>query len=195
MHTHPSARRDFAGMEQRRKRAARLFADGRLIASAIARKLEVSCQSVSRWYSDWRRGGAAALRGAGRAGRKPRLNPKQLRQIEKELRRGARAQGFGTDLWTLPRVGKVIEHLTGVHYHPGHVWRILGAMDWSLQRPARQARERNPEKVKLWLTERWPAVKKTLVDEKHGFSLKTRVVSRSVPRSGEPGPRKGKRRS
>ena len=116
-------------------------------------------------------------------------------QIEKELRRGARAQGFGTDLWTLPRVGKVIEHLTGVHYHPGHVWRILGAMDWSLQRPARQARERNPEKVKLWLTERWPAVKKTLVDEKHGFSLKTRVVSRSVPRSGEPGPRKGKRRS
>src|SRR5204863_4136560 len=102
MHTHPSAQRDFAGMEQRRKRAARLFADGRLIASAIARKLEVSCQSVSRWYSDWRRGGAAALRGAGRAGRKPRLNPKQLRQIEKELRRGARAQGFGTDLWTLP---------------------------------------------------------------------------------------------
>ncbi len=152
-------------MEQRRKRAARLFADGRLIASAIARKLEVSCQSVSRWYSDWR-----ALRGAGRAGRKPRLNPKQLRQIEKELRRGARAQGFGTDLWTLPRVSKVIEHLTGVHYHPGHVWRILGAMDWSLQRPARQARERNPEKVKLWLTERWPAVKKTLVDEKPGVA-------------------------
>src|SRR5256885_8662904 len=118
MHTHPSARRDFAGMEQRRKRAARLFADGRLIASAIARKLEVSCQSVSRWYSDWRRGGAAALRGAGRAGRKPRLNPKQLRQIEKELRRGAPAPGVGPGLWTVPPVREEIEQFTGGAYPP-----------------------------------------------------------------------------
>src|SRR5437016_7088591 len=83
---------------------------------------------------DWRRGGAGALRGAGRAGRKPKLNAKQLPQIAKELRRGARAHGFTTDLWTLPRVATVIERLTGVHYHPGHVWKILGAIDWSLQR-------------------------------------------------------------
>src|SRR2546429_1749342 len=96
MHTHPSARRDFASMEQRRKRAARLFAAGRLILAAIARELKVSRQTVSRWYRDWRRGGRAALRGAGRAGRKPRLNPQQLRQIEKELRRGGSARGFGT---------------------------------------------------------------------------------------------------
>src|SRR5205807_9070505 len=106
MHTHPSPRRDFEGMEHRRKRAARLFAAGRLILAAIARELRVSRQSVSRWSRDWRRGGRAALRGAGRAGRKPRLNPKQLRQIEEELRRGARAQGSGTGLWALARVGE-----------------------------------------------------------------------------------------
>ena len=107
----------------------------------------------------------------------------------------ARAHGFTTDLWTLPRVATVIERLTGVHYHPGHVWKILGAMDWSLQRPAKQARERDPEKVKFWLTKKWPAVKKTLVDEKPGFSLKTKAESRSAHRSGEPGRRKAKRRS
>src|SRR5437016_12266463 len=33
---------------------------------------------------DWRRGGAGALRGAGRAGRKPKLNAKQLPQIRSE---------------------------------------------------------------------------------------------------------------
>jgi len=33
-------------------------------------------------------------------------------------------------------------------------------MDWTLQRPAKQARERNPEKVNLWMNQRWPAVKK-----------------------------------
>jgi hypothetical protein len=41
------------------------------------------------------------------------------------------------------------------------MWKILGNMDWSLQRPAKQARERDPEKVKLWLEQRWPAVKKS----------------------------------
>jgi len=195
MHTLFSPRRDFGGMEQRRKRAGRLFAAGKLIMAAIARELRVSRQSVSRWYREWRRGGAGALRGAGRAGRKPKLHAKQLQQMAKELRRGARAHGFTTDLWTLPRVATVIERLTGVHYHPGHVWKILGAMDWSLQRPAKQARERDPEKVKFWLTKKWPAVKKTLVDEKPGFSLKTKAESRSAHRSGEPGRRKAKRRS
>jgi hypothetical protein len=77
------------------------------------------------------------------------------------LGQGARAHGFLTDLWTLPRVAIVIERLTGVHYHPGHVWKILRAMDWSLQRPAKQARERKPEKVRRWHTQTWPEIKKS----------------------------------
>src|SRR2546430_409487 len=175
--------------------AARLFAAGKLSLAEIARELQVSRQSVSRWHAEWKKGGSHALRAAGRAGRKPKLNRQQLQQVEQALRQGARAHGFATNLWTLPRVATVIERLTGVHYHPGHVWKILGAIDWSLQRPAKQARERDPEKVKFWLTKKWPAVKKTLVDEKPRFSLKTKAESRSAPRSGEPGRRKAKHRS
>jgi hypothetical protein len=26
----------------------------------------------------------------------------------------------------------VMERVTGVRYHPGHVWRILGAIDWTV---------------------------------------------------------------
>lgn len=182
-------------MEQRRKQAGHLFAAGKMSLAAIACELRVSRQSVSRWYAEWRRRGAVALRGAGRAGRKPKLNAKQLQHVERALRRGARAHGFGTDLWTLPRVATVIGRLTSVHYHPGHVWKILGAMDWTLQRPAKQAKERDPEKVKLWLTERWPAVKKTLAAERLGSSFRTRAVSRNAPPSAEPGLPKGKRRS
>jgi len=182
-------------MRQRRQQAARLFAGGRLILAAIARYLKVSRQSVGRWYAAWKRGGAAALRGAGRAGRKPKLDRPQLRQVDRALRQGARVHGFGTDLWTLPRVAMVIERLTGVRYHPGHVWKILGAMDWTLQRPAKQARERDPEKVQLWLKERWPAVKKTLGAAGPGSSSRTKAGSPSAPRSAAPGPRKGKRRS
>jgi len=179
-------------MEQRRKRAARLFAAGTMILAAIARELQVSRQSVTRWYRQWKHGGKGALRGAGRAGRKAKLDRQQLRSIDLALRKGARAHGFATDLWTLPRVAGVIERLTGVHYHPGHVWKILGMMDWTLQRPAKQARERNPEAVKHWVEKRWPEVKKTLVAEKLGSSSKTKAVSHNVPRSDGPGRRKGK---
>jgi len=192
MQTHIRPRRDFEAMEQRRKRAARLFAAGRMILAAIARELRVSRQSVSRWYRQWKRGGSGALRGAGRAGRKAKLDRQQLRSIDVALRKGARAHGFAADLWTLPRVAGVIERLTGVHYHPGHVWKILGMMDWTLQRPAKQARERNPEAVKHWVEKRWPEVKKTLVVEKLGSSSKTKVASHNVPRSDGPGRRKGK---
>jgi transposase len=48
--------------------------------------------------------------------------------VDQALRKGARAHGFQTDLWTLPRCAAVIERLTGVDYHPGHVWKILKAM-------------------------------------------------------------------
>jgi len=169
-------------MEQRRRRAGQLFAAGKLMLAAIARELKVSRQSVSRWYAAWKRRGKQALRGAGRAGRKPRLEGRQLRRVDRALRQGARAHGFGTDLWTLPRVALVIERLTGVHYHPGDVWKILGAMKWSLQRRGKQARERNEEARRQWIAERWPAVKKTLGVEKRGSSSRTRAASRSGPR-------------
>ena len=187
MSTHTRPRRDFDALERRRKHAARLFAAGKLMLAAISRQLNVSRQSVSRWYKHWKRAGSTGLKGAGRAGRKPRLDKKLLRQLDVALRKGARGHGFNTDLWTLPRVAMVIERVTGVHYHPGHVWKLLGAMDWTLQRPAKQARERNPEAVKYWVEKRWPEVKKTLVAGKRGSSSKMKAASRSGPRSDEPG--------
>ena len=160
MSTKFRARRDFAGLEQRRNQAGRMFATGKLIMAEIARRLGVSRQSVSRWYKQWQRRGVRGLHGAGRAGRKSRLSAQHIERLDWELRKGARAHGFGTDLWTLPRVAALIERLTGVRYHPGHVWKILGVMDWTLQRPARQGRERNAEAVQLWKAEKWPAEKK-----------------------------------
>jgi hypothetical protein len=53
------------------------------------------------------------LRGAGRAGRKPTLTHEQLAEVDQALARGAEANGYTTDLWTLPRVAKVIERVAG----------------------------------------------------------------------------------
>src|SRR5208283_1814438 len=153
-------RRDFAGMEQRRVTAARLFGEGKTQAD-VARALGVSRQSVSRWHARYRSGGVKRLKGAGRAGRRPRLDAKQLQRVDRVLRQGSQAHGFETDLWTLPRIAVVIERETGVRYHAGHVWRRLQQLGWTLQRPAKQARERNQAAVRAWISQRWPAIKKS----------------------------------
>jgi transposase len=41
----------------------------------------------------------------------------------------------------------VIEQLTGVGFHPGHVWRLLRRLGWSVQRPARRAAERDEAEI------------------------------------------------
>lgn len=124
-----------AKLRKRRYEAARLFAKGQRQAD-VARLLKVSRQSVSGWYRQWQEGGSKDLRGSRRAGRPPRLDEKQKARIRKGLLAGARAQDWPSDLWTLPRVAKLIDSVTGVRYHPGHVWRIMKELGWSLQRPA-----------------------------------------------------------
>jgi transposase len=122
--------RDFAALKMRRMQAAVLFEEGRSQAD-VARILQVSRQSASRWFHAWKRQGARGIEGAGRAGRRPRLSPEDLRQIERALLRGPNAYGYSTERWTLRRIAEVIDEVCGVRYHPGHVWHLLDQMGWS----------------------------------------------------------------
>ena len=152
-------RRDFQAMEERRMRAADLFEQG-VRPGEIARQLGVWHQIVSDWRAAWRRWGRDGLR-AGRAGRLPELTRDQLAQVESELVKGAEANGYPNDVWTLQRVAEVIDHVTGVSYHPAHIWYILRHdLKWSWQRPARRATERNDEAIHQWVKKRWPQLKK-----------------------------------
>src|SRR2546430_13247544 len=160
MTTPQQGQRRSAALEARRFEAARVFTQGTSQA-AVMRRLRVSRQTAHRWYHLWRRRGRQGLKATGRLGRKRRLHARQLARVERALLRGPQGHGFPTDLWTLPRVATVIERLTGVHYHAGHVWYILRGLQWSLQRPTRQARERDESAIRHWVAERWPRVKKT----------------------------------
>lgn len=183
-------RRDRQALEDRRKEAARLFRQG-FSQADVARELEVSRQSVSRWHQAWREGGVAALKKAKRAGRPPLLTPAELKRVERQLLKGAVANGFASELWTLERVATVIAKETGVEYHPGHVWRLLKQMGWSLQKPARRALERDEEAIQRWVKETWPEVKKTPPASRPGSSSRTSLAFRSSPSSGAPGHRAG----
>ena len=153
-------RRDLKALEERRLVAADLLRRG-VIPAEIARRLGVSHQVVSEWRKVWREGGRAALRSAGRVGRPGKLSTTQLAKVEKALVKGAEANGYVNDVWTLPRVAEVIERLTGVAYHPGYVWYILRKqLRWSWQRPSRQAVERDDAVIEQWVKQRWPQLKK-----------------------------------
>jgi transposase len=181
-------------MEERRRHAARLFRQG-LSQAEVARALQVSRQSVSRWHRAWREGGVAALKKAERAGRPPLLTGADLKRVERRLLKGAEANGFPTELWTLERVVEVIAIETGVEYHPGHVWRLLRQMGWSLQKPARRALERDEEAIARWVRETWPEVKKTPPASRPGSSSRTSPASHSSRSSDGPGLPEAERRS
>jgi hypothetical protein len=61
--------------------------------------------------------GVEALRAKPHLGRPPRLTADQKQRLAEILRRGARAAGFPTDLWTLRRVAQVIQREFEVQYH------------------------------------------------------------------------------
>lgn len=189
-----NAKRNFEEMRRRRLRAAELFEQGEKQA-AVARALKVSRQSVMRWFRDWKSAGKPGLQGAGRAGRKPRLNDGQRRALERELLRGPLAHGFRTELWTLPRIAQVIKQITGVAYHAGHVWRVLRQLGWSLQKPTTRARERDEAAIARWVRETWPAVKKTPGAAGPSSSSSTKAASPSGRRSDAAGRRGDKLRS
>ena len=152
-------RRDFDALERRRFKALRLLRQG-LNQSEVARRLRVVRQSVARWAALDREGGQRALRQAGRAGRKPRLSPRQKSRLEQRLLAGPERLGYETSLWTSERVADLIEQEFGVRYHPGHVWKILVALGWSCQRPVGRALERNEKAIGHWKKVRWPDIKK-----------------------------------
>jgi transposase len=127
----------------------------------VIRHLGVARQVAYRWHAAWAAGGEAALASKGAAGPKSKLTPFQIQQIVDALLRGPTAHGYKTELWTLPRMAGLIEELTGLRYHPGHVWRILGKMGFSCQRPERRAIERDETAIRQWKRVEWPALKKS----------------------------------
>ncbi len=110
-----------------------------LSEAEVARAVGVHRQSVNRWAKQIEEQGRAGLKQAGRAGRKSRLAPGDMKRLEEKLKRGAEALGYETNLWTLERIAELIERDFGVKYHAGHVGWLLKKLGWSCQRPSGQS--------------------------------------------------------
>jgi len=147
-------------LEQRRVRAVHLLSEG-FSPVEVARQIGVDRRSVRRWKAAARRGGESAVAARPAPGRPRRLSTPDLTRLRRLLMKGAVAAGLPTDLWTCPRVSWVIQRRFGVHYHPAHVSRVLHGLGFSPQKPTRRTLERDEERIKAWIEQDWPRVKKT----------------------------------
>jgi transposase len=125
----------------------------------VARRLGVTAAAVCKWDRRRKAGKGAAWKRRP-LGTPPKLTPRHKEQLRRVLLAGAQAHGFLTDLWTLPRVAAALATTCGLRLHPGHLWRVLGALGFSPQRPARRAFQRDEAAIARWKKRTWPALKK-----------------------------------
>jgi transposase len=144
---------------KKRVRAGRMLQAGQRPAE-IAQAVGVARQTVYTWKALFDDGGVDALRAVPGRGRPGRLDEGQRAGLRRALLQSPTAHGFGTELWTLKRVGVLIERMYAVKFGQTQIWRLLGALGFSSQKPERRAIERDEDAVRHWRRRTWPRLKK-----------------------------------
>jgi transposase len=150
--------------EWRRLRAWDLALQGWRV-NAIARALAASPTAVSRWLAAARRDGPAALHARPHPGAMPKITADQKRLIADFLWHGPEAYGFRGEVWTCPRVARVLDEEFGVTYSRSQVARILKALGWTPQIPITRAIQRDEAAIERWAEEDWPRLKQRAREE------------------------------
>lgn len=126
---------------RRRLRAGRMLLAGKTPAQA-AHAVGVARQTAYTWKAVLDEGGIDALRAMPTRGRPARLDDEQLQALGRALLQSPTEHGFGTELWTLKRVGVLIERLYGVKFGQTQIWRILGGLGLGAEARAPRHRAR-----------------------------------------------------
>lgn len=153
--------RDPGMLEERRKKAVRMVVDG-TPKEDVAKTVGASLTSVNSWYRAYVEGGNVldVLNSGKHTGRPSRMTGRQLDRLGNMLLDGAEHYGYDVDLWTTERVAALIEKKFGVRYHPDHVRKILHGMNFSSQKAEGSAREYDERKVRDWVRNVLPDIKK-----------------------------------
>jgi len=131
----------------------------------IAAALNCHVRTVYHWLAVVRDHGVEALAARLHPGPPLKLSVAQREHLAEQLLRGAMAHGFSTDLWTAPRVQRLIREQYGVEYHVNYIPTLLKALNFTPHKPEHRARERNEDEIEHWLDGDWPRVKKKRGDK------------------------------
>jgi transposase len=95
----------------------------------------------------------------GRLGRPPKLTRTQEKIVLRWLSDSPTEYGFATDLWSAPRLARLIEQEFDTHFHPNYLSTWLRQRGYTPQKPRRVPREQDDEAIAQWLAEDWPRIK------------------------------------
>jgi transposase len=95
----------------------------------------------------------------------------QKQKLKYMLDRGALANGFPTNRWTLESVRQLIQQKLEITYHPNYLNRLLRNLGFSPQKPLHQAIEQDKALVKVWLQRDWPRIKKVAAARRRNRAL------------------------
>src|SRR4030065_2303760 len=127
----------------------------------VAGIFEVPRQTVGLWVKAHRRGGLRSLKGKKRG--RPKggtLLPWQAAQIVRAITDRTPDQlKLPFYLWTREAVGALTGDRFGIALAVWTVGRYLAQWGFTPQKPARRAFERDPERVRRWLDEEYPAIR------------------------------------
>jgi len=123
-----------------------------------------------------------------------KFSDEEVLRVAGELKRGAMAHGYAAELWTLPRVRRLIIDMFGRKLSTLGTWRLLRRIGWSPQKPVRRARARDEDKIANWKQVEWPRIqakarkeKRTLVFiDESGLSRKPAAKNTWAPEGETP---------
>ena len=146
---------------ERRKQVVRLHKAGHRVMD-IVKLCGLSYPTVRKAIDDYEAGGAAAIRSAPR-GRNPgdgrSLSPEQEDLVRRTIC-DKRPEQLKMDfaLWTRGAVMQLIEQQCGIALSIRAVGNYLKRWGFTPQKPIKRAYEQQPEAVKAWLHEQYPAI-------------------------------------
>jgi transposase len=153
------AERDGAYRVAKRLQAVVLNSEGRT-SGELAHLLAAPRSRVSEWLARYQAFGVDGLLEGHRSGRPLELTPAQSKQLDNILDSGPVAYGLDTGIWTSPMIAWVIEEEFDIHYHPGHVRKLLHRLGFSVQRPRRVLARANADQQDRWQRYTYPSLKK-----------------------------------
>lgn len=168
-----AAEKDGAYRVAKRLHAVLLNADGHS-SGRIAKILKAARSRASEWLANYETHGEEGLLEGQRSGRPAQLTQAQRTELGDIIESGPVAYGLDSGVWTSPMIGRVIEEEFGVAYHPGHVWKLLTAIGFSVQRPRRLLARADAVLQARWRRRTYPNIKKKPRQKGARYSLLTK---------------------
>jgi len=150
---------DHHALQVMRQQAIKAVREGQSVTN-VAAAYGLNATTVFRWLAKFADGGQNALLAKPIPGRPPKISAEEMRWIALAVKDNTPQQfKFEFGLWTLSLMRELINRQFGKSLSLESVRRIMKLLGFSAQKPLYQAWQQDPELVRQWEAETYPAIK------------------------------------